>query len=105
MASPKRRIPPLPREEWTDEARDVFAYWGEPDAWENGSKVEKEMVMAQHPKLAMAFNGFGKQLLLETLDVSSRLQVLSEHLQNQIDGIRLRQDLQGDLPDDEIALN
>lgn len=46
-----------------------------------------------------------KQLLLETLDVSSRLQVLSEHLQNQIDGIRLRQDLQGDLPDDEIALN
>ena len=66
MAPPKRRIPPLPREEWTDEAREVFSYWGEPGAWENGSKVEKEMVMAQHPKLALAYNGFGKQLLLDS---------------------------------------
>lgn len=63
MNSP--RIPPLPREQWTDEAREVFAYWGEPGARENGSKVPKEMIMAQHPKLAMAFNGFGKHLLLD----------------------------------------
>lgn len=46
-----------------------------------------------------------KQQLLETLDVSSRLQALSHHLQDEIDIIRLRQDLQGDLPDDDIALN
>lgn len=62
----KQRIPPLPREEWTDEARDVFAFWGEPGARENGSKVPKEMVMAQHPKLAIAFHTFGKQILLES---------------------------------------
>ena len=60
-----KRIPPLPREQWTDEARAVFSYWDEPGAWENGSKVEKEMVMAQHPKLAIAFNTFGKHLLLD----------------------------------------
>lgn len=46
-----------------------------------------------------------KQQLLETLDVSSRLQVLSDHLQDEIENSRLRQDLQGDLPDDDIALN
>src|SRR5439155_1022722 len=61
-----QRIPPLPREEWTDEAREVFYFWGEPGAWENGSKVPKEMVMAQHPKLAMAFHTFGKFVLLES---------------------------------------
>lgn len=61
-----QRIPPLPREQWTDEARAVFSYWGEPGAWENGSKVPKEMVMAQHPALAMAFNTFGKQILLDS---------------------------------------
>ena len=66
MSSRKQRIPPLPREQWTDEARDVFAFWGEPGAWENGSKVEKEMVMAQQPKLAIAFHTFGKQVLLDS---------------------------------------
>ena len=46
-----------------------------------------------------------KQQLLETLDVSARLEILSRHLQGEIAKIRLRQDLQGDLPDDNIALN
>ena len=61
-ASP--RIGNLPREEWTDEAREVFAFWGEADAWENGSKTNMTMTMAQHPKLAIAYNTFGKHLLL-----------------------------------------
>lgn len=67
------RIGPLPREEWTDAARDVFAFFGEPGAWENGSKTNVQMVLANHPKLAIAYNIFGKHLLLEsTLPVRPR---------------------------------
>lgn len=66
MANAKLRIGNLPREKWTDEARAVFAYWGEPDAWENGSRTNTMMTLARHPKLAMAFNQFGRQVLLES---------------------------------------
>ncbi len=60
------RIPPVPREEWTDAARAVFAFWGEPGSWDNGSKTNLVMVLANHPALAMAYNGFGKHLLVES---------------------------------------
>lgn len=46
-----------------------------------------------------------KQRLLETLDVSERLQALSLHLQGEIDAFHLRQNLQGELSDDDIILN
>lgn len=59
------RIPPLPQEQWTDAAREVFAFWGEPDAWENGSRTNSQMVLANHPALAMAFNRFGKHVLID----------------------------------------
>ncbi len=62
----KQRIFNLPREEWTDEARAVFAYWGEPGAWENGSRTNMTMTLANHPQLAMAYNTFGKHLLLDS---------------------------------------
>ena len=62
---PPVRIPPLPRSEWTDAAREVFAFWGEPDAWENGSRTNSQMVLANHPPLAMAFNRFGKHVLID----------------------------------------
>ena len=32
MSDKQPRIGNLPREEWTDAAREVFAFWGEPDA-------------------------------------------------------------------------
>jgi 4-carboxymuconolactone decarboxylase len=66
MTRSKPRIGNLPREEWTNEAREVFAFWGEPDAWENGSRTNTMMTMAQHPRLGMAFNIFGKQVLLDS---------------------------------------
>ena len=50
------RIPPLPRDQWTDEAREVFAFWGEPNAWEEGSKTSILPVMGHHPALGMAYN-------------------------------------------------
>lgn len=65
MDEPKVRIPPLPREEWTDEAREVFAFWGEPDAWEKGSRTNILMVMANHPKLGTAYNHWGKHFLID----------------------------------------
>lgn len=69
----KQRIFNLPREEWTDDARTAFAFFGGPDAWENGVKTNLPMVMANHPKLAMAYNGFGKHLLMDsTLPVRPR---------------------------------
>jgi 4-carboxymuconolactone decarboxylase len=60
-----RRILPLPREEWTDPAREVFAFWGEPNAWEEGSKTNIIMVLANHPKLAMTYSQWGKHFLME----------------------------------------
>jgi alkylhydroperoxidase family enzyme len=60
----KQRIVNLPREEWTDAAREVFAFWGEPNAREDGSKTNMTMVMANHPPQAIAYNTFGKHLLL-----------------------------------------
>jgi 4-carboxymuconolactone decarboxylase len=62
----RQRIVNLPREEWTEEARDVFAYWGAPGVRENGSTINLTMVMANHPKLAMAYNAFGRHLLLDS---------------------------------------
>jgi 4-carboxymuconolactone decarboxylase len=73
LAELEERIGNLPREEWTDEAREVFAFWGEPGAWENGSKTNMSMTLANHPKLAMAYHTFGKHLLLaSTLPVRPR---------------------------------
>ena len=66
MSDSHPRIPSLPRAEWTDAAREVFAFWGEPGAWENGSKTNVMMAMATHPQLAMAFNTFGKHLLIDS---------------------------------------
>lgn len=73
MTDQAPRIGNLPREEWTDDAREVFAFWGEPGAYENGSKTNMTMTMAQHPKLAIAYNTFGKHLLLaSSIDVRER---------------------------------
>jgi 4-carboxymuconolactone decarboxylase len=67
------RIKPLPREEWTDPAREVFAFWGEPNAWEEGSKTNIIMVLANHPKLAMTYSHWGKHFLMEN-SLSTRQQ-------------------------------
>lgn len=66
MSAQEPRIGPLPAHDASDEARAVFAFWGEPGAWENGSKTVIVNTLAQHPKLAMAYNVFGKHLLLES---------------------------------------
>ena len=64
MTTKNRRIPNLPREEWTDAAREVFAFWGEPNAWEEGSRTNIMMVLAQHPAMAMPYSHWSKHLLM-----------------------------------------
>jgi alkylhydroperoxidase family enzyme len=54
----------LSRDEWTDAARDVFAFWEGPQARENGSRSNTMMTMAQHPKLALAVLELGKYMLV-----------------------------------------
>jgi 4-carboxymuconolactone decarboxylase len=64
MTNPTQRIPPLPKEEWTDAAREVFSFWGEPNAWEEGSKTSILPVMGHHPELGKVYNVWGRQLLM-----------------------------------------
>lgn len=67
MTQPQHpRIPPLPREKWTDAARDVFGYWEGPVAREQGSRSNVMMTLANHPRLALASLDFGKYLLVES---------------------------------------
>lgn len=69
----ERRIPNLPREEWTDGAREVFAFWGEPNAWEEGSRTNIIMTMANNVDLASAYNVWGKHFLVtNTLSLRDR---------------------------------
>jgi hypothetical protein len=56
MSDIKPRIPSLPRAEWTDDAREVFAFWGEPNSWEEGSKTNIIMVLGNHPAMAQPLN-------------------------------------------------
>jgi alkylhydroperoxidase family enzyme len=60
------RITPLAREEWTHAARDVFAYWEGPAARENGSRSNTMMVLANHPKLALASLDMGRYMLVDS---------------------------------------
>lgn len=64
MTDIKPRINHVPREEWTDDTREVFAFWGEPNAWEEGSKTNILNVMGNHPELGKAYNIWGKHLLM-----------------------------------------
>ena len=72
----KPRILPLPREEWTDASREVCAFWGEPNAWEEGSKTNIIMVMANHPPLGSAYNVWGKHLLINNSIPVRQLELL-----------------------------
>lgn len=76
MSDIKPRITHLPRAEWTDDAREVFAFWGEPNAWEEGSKTNVMMVMANHPDLGKAYNIWGKHLLMSNTLATRYLELI-----------------------------
>lgn len=65
------RISPLTRDEWTSEAREAFAYWEGPTAYEKGSRSNTMMTLAQHPRLAIAAQHFGRYVLVDS-DLTTR---------------------------------
>lgn len=74
MMGPK--IPPLPAEDWTEEARDVFAYWEGEEARSNGSRSNTMMTLAQHPKLALASLDLGKYFMLESSLTARQIKII-----------------------------
>jgi 4-carboxymuconolactone decarboxylase len=76
MTDIAQRIPRCPKEEWTDEHRKVHAFWGEPNAWEEGSKTEVMNVMANHPPLGQVYNQWGKHFLMENTLNTRQLEII-----------------------------
>ncbi len=64
MTRKSPRIPPLAKDEWTDPARKVFAFWEGDQARENGSRSNTMMTLANHPAMALASLDFGKYFML-----------------------------------------
>lgn len=64
MTQIKPRIGHVPKDQWTDDHREVFAFWGEPNAWEEGSKTNVMNVMGNHPDLGKVYNIWGKHFLM-----------------------------------------
>ncbi len=60
------RIAPLPRAEWDEAAREIFAYWEGDEARQNGSRSNTMMVLANHPALAKASLDLGRYFMLES---------------------------------------
>lgn len=59
------RIHAVPREQWTDATREVFAVFEGEEGRALGSKFNVVHMCAHHPQLATAFFGFNRNLLLE----------------------------------------
>lgn len=76
MAEIIPRIHHLPRDEWTDDAREVFAFWGEPNAWEEGSKTNIMNVMGNHPALGKVYNQWGKHFLMSNTLNTRQLEII-----------------------------
>jgi 4-carboxymuconolactone decarboxylase len=70
------RIPYPPKSEWTDETREVFAFWGEPNAWEEGSKTNVITMMGNHPPLGKVFNIWGKHFLMANTLNTRQLEII-----------------------------
>jgi 4-carboxymuconolactone decarboxylase len=72
----KTRIPPCPREEWTDDHREVYAFWGEPNSWEEGSKTNIIMTMGNHPALGKVYNQWGRYFLMNNSLSTRQLEII-----------------------------
>ncbi|RJF91294.1 carboxymuconolactone decarboxylase family protein [Sphingomonas cavernae] len=54
------RIPPVPREGWTDEIRQFFAIMEGPQTIEQGTRFNAQAIMANHPELSTAWAHYNK---------------------------------------------
>lgn len=76
MTESTPRIAPLPRSEWTDQARDVFAYWEGDAARENGSRSNTMMTLANHPPLALASLDLGRYFMTQAKISPRQLKII-----------------------------
>jgi ATP-dependent Lon protease len=67
--------------------------------------VEDPEVFIDLAAFSLCENSALKQKLLETLDVRRRLELFAAQLRDEIEALRLRRKLQGNLPDDRISDN
>jgi 4-carboxymuconolactone decarboxylase len=76
MTTITTRIGHPPRETWTDDTREVFAFWGEPNSWEEGSKTNIIMTMGNHPPLGKVYNQWGKHFLMNNTLNTRQLEII-----------------------------
>ncbi len=70
------RIDHPAKTEWTDAHREVFAFWGEPNSWEEGSKTNIIMTMGNHPPLGKVYNQWGKHFLMGNTLNTRQLEII-----------------------------
>src|ERR1043166_6426472 len=70
--SERPRIPPQRPDEWTDDARELFAFGEGQEAREKGSAFNVILTFAHHPKLMLAWLKFNRRLLRRS-ELSQRL--------------------------------
>jgi 4-carboxymuconolactone decarboxylase len=68
MTDSAQRIPSVPRENWTDAVREVFAVYEGREGWENGSKYNFIHFFANHPPLAKAWLAYNQVLTRGAID-------------------------------------
>lgn len=73
MTEDTRRVPLLPKELWTERARDLFAVLEGPEARERGPRFEIILQLAQAPDLTVPFLEYNKHILFsQVLDPKVR---------------------------------
>ncbi|MFM6831497.1 MAG: carboxymuconolactone decarboxylase family protein [Novosphingobium sp.] len=70
------RVGPLPREEWDEAAREIFAYWEGEEARQNGSRSNTMMVLANHPALARASLDLGRYFMLQSTLTARQIKLI-----------------------------
>lgn len=61
-----RRIPLLPREQWSEKARDLFAVLEGPESRETGPRYDIILQLAQNPELTIPFLEYNKHLMFHS---------------------------------------
>ena len=70
------RVGPLPREEWDEAAREIFAFWEGEEARQNGSRSNTMMVLANHPALAKASLDLGRYFMLQSTLTARQIKLI-----------------------------
>ena len=70
------RMPPVTPDRWTDEVHEFYALLDPKATRETGSRWRSLQIMANHPKLSLAWGAFNK-FIMEELDLAPRLREIA----------------------------